>query len=291
MIDVAVRWQCPSCDAALVQADETLTCPACRHAVDRDSEAWQFLPSFEPRGFSPERAAHLASIESDHFWFPPRKQLLTQILARIDLARKKTRALELGCGGGGFLAPLAARFDTVVGVDAYSSALGRSGRCRPSVVLATADVTRVPLMSQQFDVVVALDVLEHVDRDRFLSETRRLARPNGWLLLSVPAFPCLWSALDEAAGHRCRYRRSGLEAELSRVGWRLEHWTHYQALLFPLVFASRRFPGHRFHGLERRPPKRTGRLLGAINRLEVRLFARRRLRFGSSLVALARRAA
>jgi len=128
-----------------------------------------------------------------------------------------------------------------------------------------------------------------VEPQDLLGEARRLLRPGGRLLLSVPASPVLWSALDGAAGHRCRYTRRGLEAELQRAGFALEHWTHYQALLFPLLLLARRLPVRGLHRLERRPPGALSAVLGAIHGLEVRLFGGRRLPIGSSLCALARR--
>ncbi|HSJ97524.1 MAG TPA: class I SAM-dependent methyltransferase, partial [Myxococcota bacterium] len=115
--------------------------------------------------------------------------------------------------------------------------------------------------------------------------------PGGHLLLSVPAFPSLWSPLDEAAGHRCRYRRAALERELRAGGWELRHATHYQALLFPLVWLARRLPSRAAVPLERRPPRWLGRALGAVDEVEVRLWANRRLPFGSSLIAVASRSA
>lgn len=122
-------------------------------------------------------------------------------------------------------------------------------------------------------------------------EAARLVEPGGWLLLSVPALPALWSELDEAAGHRCRYTRPLLEAELSRQAWRLVHWTHYQLALLPLLWAVRRAPWRAGRRVERRPPRALGRLLGAVDALEVRALGRLRLPWGSSLVALARNGA
>jgi SAM-dependent methyltransferase len=157
-------------------------------------------------------------------------------------------------------------------------------------VLIEGDATRVPLADASFDLVVALDVLEHVAPEALLGEARRLLRPGGALLLSVPAFPSLWSPLDEAAGHRCRYRRRELAAELAANGFCAVHWTHYQALLFPVAWLARRFASDGPVPLERRPPRLLGRALGLVNQLEVTLFARRRLGFGTSLWMLAQRA-
>jgi SAM-dependent methyltransferase len=204
---------------------------------------------------------------------------------------ERRAAVELGCGTGGFLETLCRRFGAVAAVDAYADSL-RAAPHLPNLETAQADVLAAPLADAAFDLVAALDVLEHVPPEAFLAEAARLARPGGWLLLTVPAGPSLWSALDVAAGHRCRYTLARLRDELRGTGWRIVHWTHYQLLLWPLVWASRRFfarAGRDRSPLERRPPAALGRLLGAVNSLEVRALGRLRLPLGSSLVTLAHR--
>ena len=190
-------------------SDATLRWRAACEASQDDDGVWRFAPGFTPDGFRAVRRDHLAAIEPGHFWFPPRRRLLARLLRRIGPA-DATSAIELGCGTGGFLPELAGRYPTVVGLDAYDASLKAAQDRAPFAVLVQADACRTPLAGGQFDLVAALDVLEHVEPATFLREARRLVRDGGWLLLSVPAFPCLWSALDEAAGHRCRYRRGEL---------------------------------------------------------------------------------
>lgn len=248
-------------------------------------------PDFRPPGFRTERRDHLEGLSRDHFWFAPRQRLLAGILDRRVDRRTGDRAVDLGCATGGFLPTLGRRFASVVGVDAYGRSLEVAGKAAPDAVRIQADVARVPLEAGQFRLAVALDVLEHVEPGPFLEEAARLVEADGWLLLSVPALPALWSELDEAAGHRCRYTRRSLTGELAEAGWALVHWTHYQAALTPLVWLVRRSPWTGGRRIERRPPGLLGRALGAVNELEVRALGGLRLPWGSSLVGLARRAA
>ena len=285
-------WRCTACGEEAPDLD-TGPCPACGHRMEVRGGVVRAAPGWEPAGFRDERREHLTGIEGDHFWFPPRRKLLAGLLddrPGEPAGSPGGAAIELGCGTGGFLPVLTRRFDRVVAVDAYGESLERA----PSgdgIVRIQGDVTRVPLAGGRFRLAVALDVLEHVDPDAFLAEAARLVAPGGRLLLSVPALPALWSELDEAAGHRCRYTRSRLAAELGRAGWALEHWTHYQLALLPLVWLTRKSPWRRARTTERHPPRVLGRALGAVNALEVRLFGRRRLPAGSSLVAVGRREA
>lgn len=125
----------------------------------------------------------------------------------------------------------------------------------------------------------------------FLQEARRLVHDNALLIISVPAFPSLWSEMDVLAGHRCRYRWQPLKTKMIQNGWIPEGHTHYQCLLFPLVWVSRRVGRFLSYGLERRPPRKINRLLGAINRFEVSIFDGISLPFGSSLVVWAKKGA
>ena len=301
MAEPRAPWTCPSCRSRLATGDAGLVCPGCGGAVARDPDALggvlRFAPELEPAGFPPERRDHLAALARGHFWFAPRRRLLARLIDRWVPAEERRAAVELGCGTGGFLETLCRRFATVAALDAYAESLSSavsSPTVRETAELAQADVLAAPLAAASFDLVAALDVLEHVPPGPFLAETARLARPGGRLLLTVPAGPSLWSALDVAAGHRCRYTLPRLRGELAAAGWNLVHWTHYQFVLWPLVWASRRWlAAARGDGtatpLERRPPAVLGRLLGAVNHAEVRALGRLRLPLGSSLVTLARR--
>ncbi|MCO4747244.1 MAG: class I SAM-dependent methyltransferase [Proteobacteria bacterium] len=189
--------------------------------------------------------------------------------------------LELGCGSGQMLHRYTELGLTSTGVDGTRSSIERAALEAPEATVIHANVEALPLSSEQFDFVAAFDVLEHVEPLPFLNEARRVARTGARLLISVPASQWLWGPLDEAAGHRCRYDRPQLEAELRQSGWKPLGHTRYQFLLFPVILASRLM---RASKAERHPPKRVGTLLGAVNAAEVRLLSGRRLPWGSSLM-------
>ncbi len=242
-------------------------------------------PPPEVPGFGADRARHLLELEHDHFWFPPRRELLGRRLERL-LASPVELAVELGCGAGGLLPLLARHARTVVGVEGHEL-LARRAAARGAGAVVVGDVFRVPLAGGCAGLIVAADVLEHVAPGPFLAEARRLAAPGARLLVTVPASPLLWSGADEAAGHRCRYTRRRLEEELAAAGWRPLGATHYQMALAPLLLLRRALGWRRAEPLERRPPPLAARLLGAVNRAEVRLLGGVSLPWGSSLVAWA----
>jgi SAM-dependent methyltransferase len=279
--------RCRACGATSPAGDSTWQC-GCGETLSRTDGIWR-VDQFEPAGFAAPSRNHLADFEEGHFWFVQRERLVLALLARQALAPQ--RVLDLGCGNGRLLAALAARGAQVTGVDAYADSLARAHTRAPTATLLQADLTDVPVPDGAFDLVAALDVLEHVEPEPFFAEVRRLLAPGGRLLLSVPAFASLWSERDRRAGHRKRYRRRELEAELRDHGFTALVFTHYQFLLFPLLWLSRRLDARRPRPLERFPPAAIGRLLGAVNRLEVSCWGTKSLPWGSSLLAIAQPAA
>jgi len=287
--DQGPEWICRGCSAPLDWGGSELRCERCSAVISDGGGFLVFDPGFEPAAFAPERREHLADIEAAHFWFGPRRRLLEKTLELVQIG-SVAKALELGCGGGGFLPALSAQVDTVTGLDAYSVSLETAHRESPGVFLAQADIEDPPLADGQFDLIVMLDVLEHVDPDRALSRAAALAVEGGVLMVSVPAFPSLWSSLDVAAGHRCRYRFDTLRDDLERNGWRVEWKTHYQMLAFPVVWAARKLGGRRLKRMERHPPRFLSKLFGCLNGFEVWALGGLSLPWGSSLIVVGRKA-
>lgn len=247
------------------------------------------VPPFDPSAYT-----GLLEREGRHFWFRARKRLVGELLRQIaPRLGRGFRAVEAGCGNGDLLGILEGMsgHPLAVGIDLFQEGLLHARR-RVSCPLVRGDVRDIAFR-KPFDLVLLCDVLEHVDDDRAaLENVRRLLRPGGILLITVPAHPVLWSAFDAAAGHRRRYTRDALELKLLRTGFSVDYLTHFMAPLFPLVWLKRRLAGLCLP---------TGRgdlaVVPLVNGLLERLLAaefpmvraRRRIPFGSSLLALASR--
>jgi len=239
------------------------------------------------------------AIEERHFWFVARRRLVRWAIARAlredgrDPADR--RLLEVSCATGRNLVehrPLA----RTVGVDLSPDALAFCRRRGATVV--RADAEHLPIRGESFDLVLALDALEHYDRDDVaLTEIRRVLRPGGAAILTVPAFPSLWSPHDEAFHHRRRYRRRPLRLAIEHAGLEIERLTHWSSFLFPPLFVFRKLRGLRlgssevpatsdFHTPVAAP------IAGAIDlayRLEALVVRGIDLPIGVSLLAIARR--
>ncbi len=228
--------------------------------------------------------------EERSWWFRGRRRVLEAAVARLGLP-EGARIVDVGCGTGGNLAMLQ-HYGDAVGVEPspVGAAYARE-RTGAEVVEATAEDTRLPAASA--DLVTAFDVLEHLDDDlAALGELRRVLKPGGRLLVTVPAFMMLWSGHDVALHHRRRYRRAQLHERLSRAGFRVDWVSYYNASLFPAVAAvrlTRRLLGGgatKADGVSPPPPP-LNRALEALFAAERHVVGRAPLPFGVSLIAAA----
>jgi len=86
-----------------------------------------------------------------------------------------------------------------------------------------AEATKLPFARGTFDLVCALDVVEHVDNDEgVVAELARVTRGGGCLLISAPLHPERWTPFDTIVGHRRRYEPQRLLEMLSRHELRVE---------------------------------------------------------------------
>ena len=104
-------------------------------------------------------------------------------------------------------------------------------------------ITALPYATENFDLVAAFDVIEHVEDDqRVFAELIRVMKPQGVLLFSVPLHPAHWNEFDEAVGHARRYQPAELRALLEAHDLIVEKSAVFgmQPSNSPLIFASYR---------------------------------------------------
>ncbi|MDO8532848.1 MAG: class I SAM-dependent methyltransferase [Dehalococcoidia bacterium] len=177
-----------------------------------------------------------ADIEERHWWFLGRRQIMRELVSRLFPTSKTLTVVDIGCGTGGNIAALAESY-TRVGIDTSEEAIrfarSRFQQVRFIHVLAPADVTDVV---QQADIVLLMDVLEHIPDDfAFLSALLDAAAPGAHLLLTVPADMSLWSEHDVSFGHYRRYDMRGFGRLWEGLPVTTRLLSYYNTRLYPVV--------------------------------------------------------
>ena len=174
----------------------------------------------------------LFQVEESHWWYVGRRRVIQSLVERICATLNNTNPsiLDVGCGTGANLKMLAS-YGNAEGVDISPQAVEF---CRQrgldSVKLGAAE--NLPYEHDSFDLVTALDVIEHLDDDvAGLREMRRVLRRDGRILLFVPAFMFLWGVQDDVSNHRRRYTLPSLLKAVEAAGFSVE-WSSYANISF-----------------------------------------------------------
>jgi ubiquinone/menaquinone biosynthesis C-methylase UbiE len=180
-----------------------------------------------------------ATLEVDerHWWYRGRRRVIAAELGRLELPTA-ARVLDAGCGSGRTMVDLR-RYGEVVGIELSEDAaeIARERDCGDVVI---GRIEQLPFEDGTFDLITCLDVIEHTPDDRAaLRELRRVAKPGGWALVTVPAYQALWSSHDEANHHYRRYSRAALRAAAVDAGWEMCRTTSFNSLLLAPAAAFR----------------------------------------------------
>ena len=183
----------------------------------------------------------LYAAEESHWWNIGRWRIIESFVQQICSHPEghRPRILDVGCGTGANLKRLL-QFGDAEGVDISPDALAF---CRErgleNVRLGAAE--KLPYEDGTFDLVTALDVVEHMDDDvAGLREMRRVLRPGGRILLFVPTFMCLWGVQDEVSNHRRRYRLPELRRVVREAGFEIERTTYANITFLAPIFLTRK---------------------------------------------------
>jgi SAM-dependent methyltransferase len=175
--------------------------------------------------------------EDQHWWYRGRRTVLERVLDDLHLPTG-ARILDAGCGSGRNMVELARR-GTVTGVELSDVSVGLARERGCGEVIA-GSVLDMPFPSDSFDLAVTLDVIEHLEDDLgALQEMRRVVAPGGALLVTVPAYPWLWSGHDVINHHHRRYTRRSLQRVAERAGWAQMRTTYFNSLLLPVAIVLR----------------------------------------------------
>lgn len=289
--------RCLGCRRGFYSAD--WRCPHCGYTPAERAGFLTFAPELAAQndGFNPKFFQLMVEVEPTHFWFITRNRILSDMLRRYIAAPAKV--LEIGCGTGFVLSGVHAAYPhaSLSASDIYTEGLDYATRRVPEAFLFQMDARHIPFR-EEFDLIVAFDVLEHIEDDEtVLSQLFQACIAGGGAALTVPQHRWLWSRMDDFARHKRRYTRSELVRKLERAGFRVKYTTSFVSLLLPLMWTARllRKPAgtemeDQMDAAGLRIGKLTNAVLSTVMSVERRLIRiGLRLPFGGSLLVIAKK--
>jgi len=238
--------------------------------------------------------------EDKHWWFASRTRALLGMMDAA-LPGRDLKLLDIGCGAGNMIHHLS-RYGQVKGVemDPRPVAVAR----QRGYDVDQGDAARgLAYDEASFDVVTALDVIEHNQDDMsILHEMYRVLKPGGHAVVSVPAFMWLWSHNDDINAHVRRYTAGELRYQLQAAGFRVRRMTYNNFFVFPMAAAlilTRRgrdsqpelashHLSHEEYQVEMEPASPpVNAVLTGVGWLEAQLLRRVSLPVGTSIIAIA----
>lgn len=171
-------------------------------------------------------------LEEQHWWFASRRDAVYDLINTMNLPASAA-ILEIGCSGGPLMQRLrTAGYKDVTGIDLSTSAI-ELAQARGVPHVSVMDGAALEFADGRFDVVIASDVLEHIeDESKALREWTRVLKPGGKLLVFVPAHAYLWSEHDVVNHHFRRYSRQGLADVMTHAGLKVQRSSFWNAALY-----------------------------------------------------------
>lgn len=230
-------------------------------------------------------------VEENHWWFRGRRAIILEFFNKFKIVRDKTKILDFGCNTGAFAGKLQAMGYDVTGVDMSEDAIAFGTKIGTKNLVVGK--TSVPFADQSFDLVMALDVIEHIeDHDETMSDLHRVMKNDGKAFIMVPAFMFMWGLQDDVAHHFRRYSKKELINLAIRNGFEVERVTYFNFFMFVPIAIVRLIQ-------KIIPPKRSSdfdmnndfinTLLERLFVLESRILRYINLPFGVSLVVVLRK--
>ncbi|MBM3816734.1 MAG: methyltransferase domain-containing protein [Actinobacteria bacterium] len=182
--------------------------------------------------YSDSHTADRADLDGTSWWYQTRNRIIIQALRTVPSG---TAIWDIGCGTGVVSAALRSTGHQIVGIE--PSRAGAEITARTGIPTFHTTLEKLELPSNSLAALSLFDVLEHVqDRQGLLHELHRVLQPDGFLVLTVPALPLLWSQFDDDEAHQLRYTRLTLRNELVKAGFSVETIGYMFALtVLPLL--------------------------------------------------------
>ncbi len=247
-----------------------------------------------------ERAQYdrFAQVDAQHWWFRGRRQLAQSVISSLDLPAQAT-VLDVGNGTGGMI-PVLSKFGQL---NVYEPDLDTSNLTKSTYEKNFENVNffsgdQLPTNLEKYDLITAFDVLEHCEDDnQALLTWSNLLKNNGYLVITVPAFPSLWGDNDVVSHHYRRYTHKSLLSVLEKASFEVRKISYTNLAAFVPVWLSRNVKEKLEASLKKKddipwdfnlPPSPLNALLLSAVSWEPHWLTISVLPFGTSLIAVAR---
>lgn len=235
--------------------------------------------------------AAITRIEKHHYWFRIRNLLIRDLTTRFLPTPQLSSFLEIGFGTGVVLRLLSSLGYRAEGIDVNDEAV-RIVRKSLSVPLYRKSLFSFR-SNKHYGAVGIFDVLEHQGNDRkFLQACLACVKEGGYLFLTVPALPWLWTDIDRLSGHKRRYTKTDIVQKVEEAGGEVVFVNYWMFVALPFYFCWRIFVRFSSSPLERflqKPPVGINRLLYYLGSIERLIFLRAKIPLGSSLFLVAKK--
>jgi SAM-dependent methyltransferase len=182
-----------------------------------------------------------AQTEEKHWWYKTRRKLFENYINKFELDRQTASILDLGSESGTNLRLLKKLgFKNYHGFD-YNPLSKKFCEERNLGKVVIGDLCNSGLEKNQYDLILAGDILEHIEDDKLaIAEIYKILKPGGKVLVTVPSFMCLWGSHDEMAMHKRRYLMSEIISKLREAGFEILESYYFNFFFFIPVFLLRK---------------------------------------------------
>lgn len=220
-------------------AADDFQCPICGYQPERRDGHFLFAPEIAD-GVDPTILDQLFGLEDGNFWFETRNRLINWALSRY-FPKTKT-FFEVGCGTGFVLSGIQKRSQgmKLYGSDIVNASFRYVQHRIPEAVFFQADAQKQIPFEDEFNVIGAFDVLEHIrDDEAALKQMYQACKNKGGIILTVPQHTFLWSYMDEYSHHVRRYTARELKTKVEQAGFQILRTTSFVSILLPVMIISR----------------------------------------------------
>lgn len=248
-------------------------------------------PTMEPNSYD----SHLRN-QNDHWWFNGRQEIIEDFFRSHEAQVKGGHVLDIGCGGGRLLNYLCT-LGSIQSLDMEPTIVEHIKKTfGPNIGTLGSLPNNIPFPNSSFNLATLFDVLEHIPDDKAgMKKIHDLLKPNGLILLTVPAFKKLWSYHDEQSHHLRRYDANSIKTLLEECGFNVLRLSYFNTLLLPFILFFRFFRKLNTHdSLKMKNDmdyarKGMGKFLEIIFKKEKYLLRYGSLPFGLSLIVVGQR--